>query len=86
MECYYSPLRRNEFKSVPMGLNDSVYQGIIGKKDLDTNGIEYKIEASDIEGNKATTDTKTISISSDDYTNPEITSISPADNAWMHPH
>ena len=78
---YYRVVGENEFKSVPMGLNDGVYQGIIGKKDLDAKGIEYKIEASDIEGNKATTDINKISISSDDKTNPEITSISPADNA-----
>lgn len=78
---HYRVIGESEFKSVPMGLTDGVYQGIIGKKDLDAKGIEYKIEASDAEGNKAETNTEQISISSEDYTKPEITSISPADNA-----
>ena len=78
---FYRVIGTEDFKSVPMGLIDGVYQGVISKKELDAKGIEYKIEASDIEGNKATSETMTVKVSSDDYTKPEITSVSPADNA-----
>ncbi len=77
----YRVIGEESFKTVAMGLTDGLYHGVISKKDLDVKGIEYYIEASDVEGNQATSETKAISISADDYTTPEITSISPADNA-----
>ena len=78
---YYRVVGETEFKTIPMGLTNGVYQGIIGTQELSAQGIEYYIQATDVEGNEATTDLMTISISAEDYTKPTITSISPADQA-----
>lgn len=77
----YAVMGTDKFKSVPMAVVNDQYEGTISKNDLDAAGMEYYIEATDAEGNVAKTDAYTISISTADTVAPEISSITPADNA-----
>ncbi|WP_202709641.1 CehA/McbA family metallohydrolase [Sporosalibacterium faouarense] len=84
VKLYYKVTGTTEYETIDMNLSDGEYSAMISKDQLSTDGIAYYIEATD--GTNTITspeDTNTpyeVTITDDDISGPEITTVIPSDD------